>query len=469
MNTLQALDIIGFGIVAIFISIIVLLFMVHKELGPAAGLGQHRSWLLAAALGSGILAFSFKILLIVVLSHYPRFTAEAQKSPQMAASQKTRKVITPVSDTKARYIWDPITDTTVTQSGYPARHTQTPYTWQTLPMPARLSTEDEAKVALGERLFFDTKLSADGSLSCASCHDIYNGAGNDGRKTAVGINGHIGRRNTPTVWNTAYQSRLFWDGRAASLEEQALGPLLNPIEMGMPSAEAVVDRVVAQERYKDDFSRAFGEGAQITVKRIAEAIAAFERTLITDDTPYDHFVRGELRALTPAQRRGMELFESVGCVNCHSGPNFSAASRISSDDGGNSPLRAFPAISTPYEAQYALTKDKGAAGDTTDRGIWRVPSLRNVALTAPYFHNGAVDELEEAVRIMAAVQLGRTAPMLVWSNRNKQMHRIEGKPLGEQAIKDIVVFLHALSSDTIVARIAEAKMQRKVTMRYAAN
>ncbi len=237
--------------------------------------------------------------------------------------------------------------------------------------------------------------------------------------------------------------------------------MVNPVEMGMPSLDAVVKRVSEQANYRKAFARIYGPG-RITIEQIAEAIAAFERTLITPDTPYDRFVRGDLDALTPAQLRGMALFESVGCINCHYGPNFSAASRFNSA----APLRLFPAMATPYDERYRLTEDRGAATNGA-RGVWRVPSLRNVALTAPYFHNGSVAQLKEAVRVMANVQLGRTGRMLVWSDGEKRLTVRDNHALGEEALDDIVAFLEALSSDRLVALQKAKDISRKSDLGYA--
>jgi cytochrome c peroxidase len=442
-------DVLQLGGVAIVGALLVLLLMVHFELGPLAGLARRRRWLLMLALGSGVMTFSLKLGLVVWLTDHP--PAATPGSPSLAAGTHKSPPVT-----ESRYRWQAMSESDVGDS-------ESGYRWETLPQMPPLTASQKAQVALGKRLFFETALSRDRSLSCASCHDIEAGAGDDGRATAMGIDAKVGPRNTPTVWNAAYQTRLFWDGRAASLEQQALGPLLNPIEMGMPSSDAVTERVAAIADYRPQFAQAFGDPS-ISAQRIATALAAYERTLVTADSPYDRFLRGDLQALSAAQLRGMALFESVGCVNCHSGPNFSAASRFGSV--GGSPWRAFPSISTPYEARYRLTEDAGAAGKGGGRGVWRVPSLRNVALTGPYFHNGSVDELEEAVRVMAAVQLGRTGPMLVWSTAENRFRRREINRLGEQQVKDIAAFLRALSSDRLVARISAAK--RDKGLRYAA-
>lgn len=313
--------------------------------------------------------------------------------------------------------------------------------WQALPQVAPVPAGkpmSAARVALGRQLFFDKSLSRDGKVACASCHDLERGAGADGRAVSTGVGGRRGTRNAPTVWNAAFQARLFWDGRVGSLEEQALGPFTNPVEMGLPDAAAVERRVAARADYRRAFARIFGGPRPVRMDNIAAAIAAFERTLITPDTPYDRHVRGDADALSPAQRRGMALFESYGCRICHSGPNFSGASVFDTAQ----PYRAFPALpmfATAFVARYRLADDPGRAPPGSRQGLWRVPSLRNVALTGPWFHNGAVTRLEDAVRIMAAAQLGRPTD------------RLDRNTVSERDVADIVAFLEALSSDRLVA------------------
>jgi cytochrome c peroxidase len=281
------------------------------------------------------------------------------------------------------------------------------------------------------------------------------------------VGGQVGSRNAPTVWNSGFQSVLFWDGRAASLEDQAKGPPVNPREMGMPSLEAVEQRVKDNPSYREAFAKAFGADQPITIKQISGAIAAYERTLITTDTPYDRFVRGDENALSPAQLRGMALFQSVGCILCHSGPNFSGASVF---DSPPAPLRLFPVFDSPkYVNRYNLSKDTGANAPGSKQAVWRIPSLRNVALTAPYFHNGSVDNLPEAVRIMATVQRGKRISndandnkTIVWSSRDQTLMRIEAAPLNDRDVDDIVAFLKSLSSDSILARGKSKHIDQKM-------
>ncbi|MEW6647901.1 MAG: cytochrome c peroxidase [Pseudomonadota bacterium] len=436
-------DVLVFGLGAVMAGVLLLLAMVHLELGPTVRLAGRKRWLLAAALGSGVLAFVIKLLIIVTLINFPQYTI----APLLASNVPApRAAPAPVMSGRPHYVWLAL-DKRYRSSA--AAATQPGYRWQALPEQAPMPPHNPAtpaKVALGRQLFFDPALSRDGTVSCASCHDVDGMAGTDGRATSRGIDGHIGNRNAPTVWNAAFQSLLFWDGRAASLEEQARGPLLNPLEMGMPSPAAVEERVRSRMQYRDAFAVAFGAAAPITLDRIVEAIAAYERTLITPDSAYDRFVRGEPGALTPAQLRGMALFQSFGCITCHHGPNFSAASVF--DD--STPRRIFPANPTPYEQRYDLISDGGANG-TAGRGVWRVPSLRNVALTGPWLHNGAVTELAEVVRIMAGAQLGRAGHYLLWSEQEGRLREIDQPAPSEAEVADIVAFLHALSSERLVA------------------
>ncbi|WP_165839960.1 cytochrome-c peroxidase [Motiliproteus coralliicola] len=309
-----------------------------------------------------------------------------------------------------------------------------------------------AKINLGRQLFFDKRLSIDGTVACGSCHQLTGSAyGADRQTVSTGIDEQRGSRNAPTVLNAAFQRRLFWDGRAESLEQQALGPLTNPLEMGMPSLEAVVNRVRDTPEYAAQFRTAFPQQPQISSDNIAKAIASYERTLITPNTAYDRFVGGEESALTPQQLRGMALFESIGCVLCHSGPNFSSASLFDNDNG----LRLFPANpDTEYQSKYRLIEDRGAVADDEDAkvGVWRVPSLRNVSKTAPYFHNGSVDTLDEAVRVMASTQLKRSISndpasqqSIHWSKAQLRFANLNNVAISDSQVRDIVAFLESLT------------------------
>ena len=434
MNT-GLFDLLRVGVPAILLAVAAVTLMVQRELGPFSGLTTGGKWLLTGTFGMGILAFAVKVSVAVAVTRMPAqiITSRIATPPPLEApSALAEKVWAYQPDAPQKYVWQALPTTA--------------------PEPADNPSSPE-KIALGKRLFADKRLSADGTLSCASCHDLNGKAGGDGRRTALGIAGQVGGRNVPTVWNAAFQSLLFWDGRAASLEEQAQGPILNPVEMGMSSAAAVEARVRQNPAYRQAFAQVFGAAEAITLARVAQAIAAFERTLITPDAPYDRFVRGDRQALNPQQLRGMARFESLGCVTCHKGPNFSDASLV----GGQIPRRIFPALPTGYETRFDLSPNGHAAG--VERGAWRIPSLRNVALTGPYFHNGAVDKLEDAVRIMASAQLGAKADAesesspnsLYWSGKERVLNQVEPRRISNRDVDDIVAFLRALTSDRLAA------------------
>ncbi len=279
-----------------------------------------------------------------------------------------------------------------------------------------------AKVELGKQLYFDPRLSIDGTVSCNTCHNVMAG-GADDRPTSVGVNGQRGGRNAPTVWNAALLSAQFWDGRAATLEDQAKGPPLNPIEMGMPSEQAVEERLSSIPGYKVQFESIFGE---VSYDNMAKAIAAYERTLITMNSPFDRHVNGDKMAMSKQAVKGMQRFEEIGCVSCHSGVNF-AGPKMTLGEGF---YQKFPLFENDDIAKYNLDEDKGryeVTKDAADMNSWRVPSLRNIAVTAPYFHNGAVKTLHESVRIMAVSQLG-----------------VELKP---SEVEEIVAFLNSLTGE----------------------
>lgn len=432
-------DIVSVGMLMIFVAAAVLLLMVQGELAPNGGLTRRGKWLLSAALGSGVLAFTLKLAVIVLLVQVPEHLLGAWATSTLNAQPRAGLAALHLPDNanSSQYVWQAL----------PA----------TPPIPKN-NPQSPEKIALGKQLFFDKNLSYNNEVSCASCHALEPGVGIDGLSTSVGIHQQRGNRNAPTVWNAAYQAVLFWDGRAASLEEQAKGPLLNPLEMGMPSFEAVVERVAAKPEYIAAFAHVFGTKQPISIEQIAAAIAAYERTLVTPDTAYDRFVNGDRHALNQAQLRGMALFESLGCMRCHSGANFSAASALATSE----PLRLFPVTLTPDVERYQLNADTGLAAANQAQGVWRVPSLRNVALTAPYFHNGSVDSLQEAVRIMATTQLGlpyqeeANSDKFYWSSEAQTLTHVEQRALSDAEVEDIVAFLQALSSEQLLAQLESA-------------
>lgn len=286
------------------------------------------------------------------------------------------------------------------------------------PEPADNPSTPE-KIELGKQLYHDPRLSSTGTVSCASCHNTMLG-GEDNRPNSVGVGAQTGGRSAPTVWNAAFNKVQFWDGRAESLEAQAAGPVTNPIEMGMKSWDDVVARLKTIPGYQEGFKAAFGENS-ISKENATRAIAAYERTLITPNSPYDKYVKGDKSALTAQQVRGMEKAAEIGCTSCHSGAAFNGAGTF----------QKFPVNADGFlEAKYHFTKDKGVAEvskKAEDEHFFKVPTLRNVALTAPYFHNGSVATLDEAVKVMAKVQLG--------------------KDLSKEETADIVAFLNALTGE----------------------
>lgn len=297
---------------------------------------------------------------------------------------------------------------------------------QALPDSAPIPSDNPMsveKVNLGRMLYFDPRLSLDNTVSCNTCHDATK-SGTDNLKVSKGVAGKEGGRNSPTVWNSAFLSVQFWDGRAPTLEEQAKGPLVNPVEMAMENHGVVVERVAKLKGYRDQFDKVFGKNS-VNIDNIAKAIAAYERTLITPNSPFDRHIKGEKSALSAAAKRGWQTFQSAGCIACHSGPMFAGPPMPT----GTGFYQKFPLIpNEEIERKHGFTKDPGryeVTKNEADRNTWRVPSLRNVEITAPYFHNGSVTTLEEAVKIMAKTQLNR-----------------ELKP---NEVSDIVAFLKSLT------------------------
>ena len=237
-----------------------------------------------------------------------------------------------------------------------------------------------AKIELGKQLYFDPRLSSDDSISCASCHDPKKGWSN-GEQFATGVRGQKGGRNSPTIINAAYSELQFWDGRAKLLEGQAMGPVQNPIEMGM-TAPVVVAKLNKIEGYKKQFQQVFG--SDVTADGIAKAIAAFERTVLSGDAPYDRFKAGDEKALSPAAQRGMKLFfGKANCSACHTGPHFSDGAFHNLGVGMESP--------TPDVGRFEVTQVEA------DKGAFKTPPLREIARTGPYMHDGRHKTLEAVV------------------------------------------------------------------------
>jgi len=252
-------------------------------------------------------------------------------------------------------------------------------------------TPNSAVIRLGRMLYFEPLLSRTGKISCNSCHPL-DRYGTTATQFSTGVEGRLGRRNAPTVYNTVGHFRLFWDGRAATLDEQALAPIIDPVEMGMP-AERAVARLKDIAGYQSAFAVAYPQGAEpITIGHIAAAIAEFERGLVTP-ARWDRYVDGDTSALTSTEKDGARLFSNLGCMVCHTGAYV----------GGT--MYEKLGIFLPWPNQ----NDRGrreVTHDIADDMVFKVPSLRNVAQTSPYFHDGSAASLDTAVRLMARHQLG---------------------------------------------------------------
>ena len=272
--------------------------------------------------------------------------------------------------------------------------------------------ENPALVELGKMLYFEPRLSRSGFISCNSCHNLATG-GVDNLKTSIGDRWAQGPINSPTVLNSYGQIAQFWDGRAKTLAEQAAGPIANPLEMASTHEMAV--RVIASiPGYAPYFKKAFGD-AEVNIKRITEAMAEFERTLVTPNARFDKWLKGDKNAITQQELNGYKLFKESGCTICHNGAQL----------GGQSFQKM--GVVRPYKTTNTAEGVKAISGRDQDRMTFKVPMLRNIELTYPYFHDGAVWSLEESVSIMGDLQLG--------------------KRYTKQEINDITAFLKTLTGD----------------------
>ncbi len=275
-----------------------------------------------------------------------------------------------------------------------------------------VEVKNPALVELGKMLFFEPRLSRSGFISCNSCHNLATG-GVDNLQTSVGDRWQKGPINSPTVLNSFGQIAQFWDGRAKTLAEQAAGPIANPLEMAS-THEMAVKVIASIPGYAPYFEKAFGD-AKVDIKRITDAMAEFERTLVTPNARFDKWLKGDKKAITAQELNGYNLFKSSGCTICHNGAQL----------GGQSFQKM--GVVRPYETTNTAEGVKAISGRDQDRMTFKVPMLRNVELTYPYFHDGAVWSLEESVAIMGDLQLG--------------------KRYTEQEIKDITAFLKTLTGD----------------------
>jgi len=257
--------------------------------------------------------------------------------------------------------------------------------------PAKVT--NPAVVELGKKLFFDPRLSRSGFISCNSCHNLSMG-GSDNLKTSIGHNWQKGPINSPTVLNSSMNLAQFWDGRAKDLREQAGGPIANPGEMAF-THELAIDMLASIPAYRAEFKKAFKK-EPIDIEQVTKAIAAFEETLVTPNSRFDQWLVGKKNVLTKDEIAGYQLFKNSGCVACHNGPAV----------GGNSFQKM--GIVEPYKDATGAQGRAAVTGKDADRFNFKVPTLRNVELTYPYFHDGAADTLAQAVDTMGRIQLGRT-------------------------------------------------------------
>jgi len=281
-----------------------------------------------------------------------------------------------------------------------------------IPLPRDIKVNKE-KVILGKKLFFDPILSKDGTLSCASCHNLRtNGAGNV--QYTKGIEGKQGAFNVPTVYNAVYNFRQFWDGRAKDLKDQAFSPIINPIEMGNNTKQVIKD--LKNSHYNRLFQDIYKDG--VSKENISEVLAEFEKTLRTPNALFDKYLRDDSIVIDEEVIRGYRLFKEKGCISCHNGINI----------GGNlyNKFGIYEDAKSKELGRYNLTKEE------EDRYVFKVPSLRNVALTAPYMHDGRIKTLKEAVNLMAEYQLGRK--------------------LNKEDLGNVVAFLKALTGEIPFAK-----------------
>lgn len=272
--------------------------------------------------------------------------------------------------------------------------------------------KNQAEVELGKKLFFEPRLSRSGFISCNSCHNLSMG-GTDNLKTSIGDKWTQGPINSPTVLNATLNFVQFWDGRAANLQEQAGGPIANPKEMAF-SHDLAVDILSSIPQYRAEFKEVFKED-KITIEQITRALAAFEETLVTPNSRFDKWLKGDEKAINDQELRGYLLFKNSGCVACHNGVAV----------GGNSFQKM--GVMEPYVTDNESAGRAGVSGDDVDRMKFKVPTLRNVELTYPYFHDGAASTLSEAVETMGRLQLGRQ--------------------FTQEEVKDIVAFLKTLTGE----------------------
>ena len=308
----------------------------------------------------------------------------------------------------------------VAESEFPGLHAKAAVFFGTLPTsaPNEANVSSEAKILLGQTLYFDNRLSKDGNISCNSCHDLAT-YGVDNLATSPGDDGTLGDRNSPTVLNAALHISQFWDGREPDVEAQAGGPILNAVEMAMPDEASVMNRLKEIDGYKSLFTSAFpGEDDPYTYQNLKNAIGVFERELLTPSR-FDKYIAGEESALTSSEQKGLQTFVDQACITCHMGNLL-----------GGSMYQKLGLFGNYSELTGAKKDDLGkfaVTGNENDKYMFKVPSLRNIEKTAPYYHDGGVESLAESVKLMDKLQL----------NKN----------ITDEQVAEIVTFLNSLTGE----------------------
>jgi cytochrome c peroxidase len=349
-----------------------------------------------------------------------------------------------------------------------------------------------AKVSLGQALYFDKRLSVDGTVSCATCHDPAN-AFTDHGALASGVSNKVGTRNAPTILNAMFSERLFWDGRVTSLEEQAKQPLTNPFEMGMGANDKVVARVASIPEYRKRFQSVFrSEG--ITIDTIVKAIAAYERTQLSANSPFDRFISGDTNAITEAQKRGWEVFKGKAkCIECHSfsmaspfftdfkfhntgiasnDMNFEQLTGLARQIAESETIRSIKPIKVTNDPPVSVRQTQGASAllahaqgftelgrylvtkQPKDIGAFKTPTLRDIELTTPYMHNGSQKTLIDVVRFYN--RGGNATP-----NLDERMHALN---LNDEEMNALVEFMRTLTSDDVLRQTQTLKPQTRTAV-----
>lgn len=275
------------------------------------------------------------------------------------------------------------------------------------PLIAKDNPMTDAKIALGKKLFFDKRLSSNTKITCNDCHNL-NAGGDNNQASGIGVSGKPTRRNPPTLLNIGLQTVLYWDGRSKTLEQQSVDHLKDPDIMGNTDPRELINRISSDKEYVKAFMRTFKSAHALKIENIAKALASFLRTLMTPDSPFDRFIKGDKTAISKKAQQGIQIFNDTGCLACHFGVNFAGPAPGPAMGMGDGFYELFPNnLGSKYDKSHKLVDDLGRyefTGQDYEKFMWRVPPLRNIELTAPYFHNGSAKTLEEAVAIMAKTQ-----------------------------------------------------------------